>query len=77
MRRRRVRQRAKGLLWRTVEVRSVGPYVSIHPMTGRGEEPRNECGSWLDVQGYLDSPVKGVFDVTIPRSTPIAAEGFR
>ena len=53
------------------------PYVSIHPMTGRGEEPPIEYGSWLDVQGYLDSPVKGVFDVTIPRSTPIAAEGFR
>jgi hypothetical protein len=34
-------------------------------MTGRGEEPRIECGSWLDVQGYLDSPVKDVFNITI------------
>ena len=34
-------------------------------MSRRGEEPRVECGPWLHVHGYLDSPVKDVFDVTI------------
>jgi hypothetical protein len=61
------------LFWRTVAVRSVAPYVSVYPMTGRGEEPRIECSSWLHVHGYLDSPVKDVFDVTIhvhPKEAP-------
>ena len=65
MPRRRARRKVEELLWRTVEVRSVRPYISVHPMGGRGEEPRIECGSWLQVHGYLDSPVKDVFDVTI------------
>ena len=66
MRRRRARRTVEQYLWRTVEVRSVRPYVSVHPMGGgRGEEPGIDCGSWLDVQGDLDSPVKEVFDITI------------
>jgi len=65
MPRRRVRRKVEQFLWRTVEVRSVRPYISVHPMGGRGEEPRIECGSWLEVRGDLDSPVKDVFDITI------------
>ena len=65
MRRRRARRTVEELLSRIVEVRSVRPYISVHPMGGRGEEPRIECGSWLDVQGDLDDPVKDVFGITI------------
>ena len=65
MRRRRARRKVTELLWRTAEVRSVRPSVSVHPMSGRGEAPRIECGSWLEVQGDLDSPVKDVFNITI------------
>jgi len=65
MRRRRVRRKVEKLLWRTVEVSSVEPYVSVSLVTRRGEEPRIDCGSWLDVHGCLDEPVKDVFDITI------------
>ena len=66
MRRRQACRKAEELLSRTVEVQSVRPYVSVHAMGGgRGEEPRIECGSWLQVHGYLDSTVKDVFDITI------------
>ena len=65
MRRRRARRQAEDFLWRTIEVRSVAPSVSLHSESRRGEEPRIESSSWLEVHGDLDSPVKVVFDITI------------
>ena len=65
MHRRRARRKAEEFLWRTVEVRSVSPRVSLHPESRRGEEPRIESSSWLAVRRDLDSPVKDVFDITI------------
>ena len=43
----------------------MAPSVSLHSESRRGEEPRIESSSWLEVRGDLDSPVKEVFDVTI------------
>jgi hypothetical protein len=65
MRRRRARRQAEEFLWRTIEIRSVAPSVSLHSEARRGEEPRIESSSWLEVRGDLDSPVKDVFDITI------------
>ena len=65
MRRCRARRQAEEFLWRTIEIRSVAPSVSLHSEARRGEAPRIESSSWLEVRGDLDSPVKDVFDVTI------------
>ena len=59
------KRRADELLWRTVEVRSVSPYVSVHPAGLREKELHLESNAWLNVHGELDEPVKDVFDITI------------
>lgn len=64
MSRRPVRRRVEELLWRTVEIHTVLPYVSVHSDTRRCEEPRLESSSWLEIRGYLDDPVQDVFDIT-------------
>lgn len=74
MRTRRARRKAEELLVRTAEIRSVTPYVSVHPAGIREKEPRLESDSWLYLHGELDAPVKDVFAISIhvhPREPPI------
>lgn len=39
--------------------------MSLHPETRAGEESRLESCLWLEVRGYLDSPVQDVSDISI------------